>query len=597
MDDLELIKQRINIVDLIQEYLPLKKSGVNFKALCPFHSEKTPSFMVSPERQIWHCFGCSRGGDHFKFLMEKEGMEFKEALEVLAKKAGVVLKRKAGQKKDFRERLFEVNLKAQEFFHYLLTKHQLGQTAKEYLKKRGVSDQSIQDFGLGYAPNSWESLSKFLLKRGFSAQELITSGLGVASKSGCYDRFRGRVTFPLIDTRDRILGFSGRVLGEDQGAGAKYINTPQTTIFDKSSFLFGIHQTKGEIRSHNEAILLEGEMDVILSYQAGVKHVVAVKGSALTQGQIELLKKYTENLSLCFDTDLAGDWAARRGIEIADMAGLNIKVVQIKNGKDAAEVVLKDPQQWQSAISEATPIYDYYLNSVSQRYDSQDPAALRKISQELMPIWVKISDDLVRDHYIQKLAALVRTDEAILRKLVEKQRQTLKRPTNYSQVFHSGQSDDEIINPRSRRQLLEEYLITLLLHIPKDHLFVPGFPETLLMAEPLRQIFVLLVLYLDSISFKGRAFNINEFAKEISKELVEELDRLYLTQLDEKLVERRVWQKEVDGVVAELKKALIKASLERLSLEIKNAESFGKIEMVEILNRRFRDLSVKLKNL
>src|SRR3990167_79600 len=188
MDDLSYIKQKLNIVDLISEYLPLKKAGVNFKANCPFHSEKTPSFMVSPERGIWHCFGCQKGGDIFSFLMEKESLDFKEALEILAKKAGVVLKQTTG-KKDFRDRLFEINLKAQEFFHHILTKHTLGKKALEYLKGRGINDASIENFGIGYAPNSWESLSNFLKKRGFSIQEMITSGLGVPSKSGSYDRF------------------------------------------------------------------------------------------------------------------------------------------------------------------------------------------------------------------------------------------------------------------------------------------------------------------------------------------------------------------------------------------------------------------------
>ena len=232
MDEVEQIKQKINIVDLVQEYLPLKKAGVNFKANCPFHKEKTPSFVVSPERQIFKCFGCSRGGDIFTFLMEKEALDFKEALEMLAKKAGVTLK-KSPDKKDFKDRLFEINLKAQEFFHYILTKHPLGKNALEYLKKRGISDSSIEEFGLGYAPNSWESLTRFLRKHNFSIAEIVTSGLGVSSKSGCYDRFRGRMSFPLIDGQNRLRGFSGRVLSPQE---PKYINTPKPRFLIKVTF-------------------------------------------------------------------------------------------------------------------------------------------------------------------------------------------------------------------------------------------------------------------------------------------------------------------------------------------------------------------------
>lgn len=591
MDDVELIKQNLNIVDLVQEYLPLKKAGVNFKANCPFHKEKTPSFVVSPERQIFKCFGCQASGDIFTFLMEKEALDFKEALEMLAKKAGVTLK-KSPDKKDFKDRLFEINLKAQEFFHYILTKHPLGKNALEYLKKRGISDSSIEEFGLGYAPNSWESLTRFLLKRDFSIAEIVTSGLGVPSKSGCYDRFRGRMSFPLIDGQNRLRGFSGRVLSPQE---PKYINTPQTPIFDKGNFLFGLNLAKTEIRSKKEVILVEGEMDVILSHQAGFRNVVASKGTALTEGQIDLLKKYTENLKLAFDMDLAGDSASRRGIEMAEKGGLNIKVIQLDGGKDAAEVVKTDLKIWQKAISEAIPIYDYYLTSVAKRYDSKNPADLRKIGEELIPVWAKITDNLIREHYIQKLAAFLKTEEKILREGVEKAHNLSSK--TYSQVFHQGSSQDNVVSPRSRRELLEEYLIALLLHPPQDLTFVPSFPETLFLKEAWREFYVLLVLYLDSISFKVKAFDINEFAEDLPKELLTEVDRLYLTELDSKLSDKNFWKKELDGVVSELKKSLIKASLEKLSLEIKNAEEFGKMEAVESLNKRFRDLSVKLKNL
>lgn len=593
MDDVELIKQKINIVDLISEYLTLKKSGINFKANCPFHNEKTPSFVVSPERQIFKCFGCSASGDVFSFLMQKESMDFKESLELLAKKAGVALNiGDRGKGKGEKERLFEVNLKAQEFFYYILTKHPLGKKALEYLKERGLTEASIEEFGLGYAPNSWESLTKVLLKRGFTAQEIVASGVAVPSKSGCYDRFRGRIIFPLIDGKDKLRGFSGRVLYPQE---PKYINTPQTPIFDKGNFLFGLNLAKSEIRNKKEAVLVEGEMDVILSHQADVKDVVASKGTALTEGQIELLKKYTENVSLCFDMDLAGDSASRRGIEMAEKAGLNIRVVELQGGKDAAEVIKEDPKLWQKAILEAVPIYDYYLTSAAKRYDVKNPIDLKKIAQELIPVWAKISDDFQREHYIQKLAAFLKTEEKVLRDNIEKVRNSSQR--SFTKVLDQAGKKDNIIGVKGRRELLEEYLIALLLYPPADFVFVPSFPETLFLKEIWREIYVLLVLYLDSISFKSKAFSINEFSASLPKELVSEVDRLYLTELDEKLADEKKWQKEVNNVVSELKKALIKASLERLSLEIKNAQEFGKMEVVENLNKRFRDLSVKLKNL
>lgn len=590
MDDISLIKEKINIVDLIQEYLPLKRTGMNFKANCPFHGERTPSFIVSPERQIWHCFGCQKGGDIFKFIMEKEGLEFKEALELLAKRSGVVLKKINQEKKDARDRLFEANLKTQEFFHFILTKHTLGKKALEYLKKRGLTDETIAEFKIGYAPNSWDSLTKFLAKRQFTSQEMIDSGLGVISQSGCYDRFRGRIMFPLIDTKEQIIGFSGRVL---YAAEPKYINTPQTVIFDKGKFLFGMNLAKSHIRTKNAAVLVEGEMDVIMSHQVGIKNVVASKGTGLTENQVDLLKKYTDTISLCFDADLAGDNAARRGIEIAEKVGLNIKVIKVEDGKDPAEAAKKDPKIWEECVKNATPIYDYYLHSATSRYNSKKPDDLRKISQELIPIWAKISDDLVREHYIQKLSALLRTDDISLRQTIDKYRLGVKQ--SYVELIQETKKET---NPsKSRQELLEEYLIVLLLHIPKDHSFIPKFPETLFMSPEWRQIYVLLVLYLDSISFRSGAFDVNGFVEYLPQEMVGEIDRLYLTELDKRFTEKLHWQKEVDGVVLELKRVLVKASLEKLSLEIKNAQEFGKIDVVESLDKKFRDLAAKLKTL
>lgn len=590
MDDLDLIKQKINIVDLIQEYLPLKKAGVNFKANCPFHQEKTPSFMVSPERGIFHCFGCNVGGDIFKFLILKEGMEFPEALEFLAKKAGVALKRRQSAEKDKRSRLFDANQKAAQFYHYLLVSHKLGKKALEYLKGRRLTDETIEAFNLGYAPNSWESLSSFLRKRGFSNVELAESGLAVPSKSGCYDRFRGRVMFPLIDVQGQVIAFAGRVLGVGE---PKYINTPQTSIFNKSNFLFGLNLAKGEIRLKNKAILTEGEMDMIMSFQSGVKNVVASKGTALTSGQIELIKRHTDTILLCFDKDLAGDAASRRGIEMADDAGLNIKVIQIPDGKDPAELAKKDVKLWGLAAENAEPIYDYYLRSVALRFNPKTAEGKKRIGGELIPILAKISDSLTREHYLQKLSALIGISEEILRKEMGRSQ---RMAVSFSKALEQ-QVDKPSFAAKSRRELLEEYLLALLLKIPSGLTFVPDFPETVFLSENYRSLYVLLVLYLDAISFRSADFRISEFVKGVSEELSSLVDRLYLMEIDDKLSNSKAWTEEVAKIVAELKKVLIKASLEKLSGEIKNAQAFGKIELLDTLNRRFRDLSVRLKNL
>jgi DNA primase len=597
MDDIELIKQKINIVDLIGEYITLKKAGVNYKANCPFHGENTPSFMVSPERGIWHCFGCGRGGDHFKFLMEKDSLDFKDALEILAQKAGVVLKKTNKGEKDVKEQLYAAHTKAAQLFHYLLTEDKVGKTALDYLHKRGLTDETIKTFQIGYSPNSWDTLTKFLKKRGFTIQEMTDSGLCVPSQSGCYDRFRGRIMFPLADVRDRIIGFSGRVLGKEE---PKYINTPQTVLFDKRRFLLGLNITKSDIKKANEAIIVEGEMDMLMSFQSGVKNVVASKGTAFTEEHIESLKKYTDTLSLCFDTDLAGDAAARRGIEMADRAGMNLKVIQVDGAKDPADTVLKNPEKWFEAVKNATPIYDYYLQSADKRYKVKNASDKKAVLAELLPIWSKIADPITKEHYIEKLAALLMVKDDVVRSELE------NFGKHASQVVVVTRSQPAKVETKKiasepkvhdRRRLLEEYLISLLLHLPEEHTYVPNFPESLFTQEELKQIFVMLVIFLDSISFKGHAFKISEFTKTLPPELVETVDRLYLVEIDEKLAVGSAWQKELENVVAELKKMLIKASLEKLSLQIKNAQEFDKADSLEMLNKRFRDLSVKLRTL
>lgn len=595
MDDIELIKSKINVVDLIQEYLPLKKSGINFKANCPFHQEHTPSFMVSPERQIWRCFGCGKGGDIFKFLMEKEGYEFKDALEVLAQKAGVVLKKTGKPKDNSIERLYEINQKAAQFYHYLLTEHKLGKKALEYLQGRGLSLSTIKQFNLGYAPQNWETLVRFLKKRAFTLPEMIDSGLVVPSQKGGYDRFRGRMMFPLADVRGRILGFSGRVLGDEL---PKYINTPQTKIFDKGKFLLGLNLSKGVIKEKNEAIIVEGEIDFLMSFQSGIKNVVASKGTALTQAQVEELKKYASTILLCFDTDFAGDAASRRGIEIADKAGLNIKVIDFEGSKDPAELIKSDPKLWEKAAGEAIPIYDYYLKSVEGRFNSKQAIGKREIFAELLPVWSKISDPITREHYIEKLAAFLQVKEDFVRDGLEKYAKAPILPKQAQALDTKKETSEVKIKPSfDRREMLEQYLIALLLRQPLDLIYIPNFPETLFTQEELKQVYVLLVLFLDSISFKSQEFKIAELIKNLPPEYIDLVDRLYLLEIDEKLSDKFTWQKEVDLVIGQLKKMLIKTSLEKLSLQIKNAQEFGKMEVLETLNRRFRDLSVKLKNL
>ncbi len=303
MDQIEEIRSKIDLVAFISETVPLKKAGRNFKGLCPFHTEKTPSFIVSPERQIWKCFGCQKGGDAFGFLMEIERIEFGEALRILAKKTGVVLQSyRPSQSESEKDKLYQINHLAAEFFHYLLLNHRAGKKALNYILQRGISKQSLEKFKLGYAPAMWDGLQGFLVgKKGYKAEDLEKAGLIIKRAGeqesrkveGYYDRFRDRLMFPLSDHRGNVVGFAGRVL-DPEVKEAKYVNTPETAVYHKSDLLFPLDVTKEEIKKENCAMVVEGELDAISSYQVGLKNVVAIKGSALSEEQSRLLKRFCE---------------------------------------------------------------------------------------------------------------------------------------------------------------------------------------------------------------------------------------------------------------------------------------------------------------
>ncbi|MBI2012765.1 DNA primase [Candidatus Curtissbacteria bacterium] len=432
MDQVDEVKSKVDIVEIISSYLPLRKAGRNFAALCPFHSEKTPSFMVSPERQVFKCFGCSEAGDVFTFLEKMEGWDFRETLEELAKRVGVKLTYTGGfGKTKIKDKLVEINNLVAKFYAHVLNKHPLGETARKYLKRRGIRKNIWEKFGLGYAPGGWENALNFLTKRGLALEDVATAGLLVSRDAGrqsYYDRFRERLIFPLKDSRGTILGFSGRIIepetlrrGSVQARNeAKYVNSPETPIFTKGSILFGLDVARGAIRDKGEAILVEGEFDVLSSASAGVQNVIASKGTALTDRQVAIVGRICENVVLCFDTDLAGDAAARRGIELLDLAGVNIRVATLGRYKDPDEFAQKDPTGFAKAIRGAGGVYDYLIDSAAERHDPHDPVGKKKIGKEIMPTLARISDDLVRAHYIEKLAKLLDLEATLVASAIEK---------------------------------------------------------------------------------------------------------------------------------------------------------------------------------
>ncbi len=419
MDEVAEIKSRLEITEVVGGYLPLKQAGRNLKAPCPFHQEKSASFMVSPERGIYHCFGCNEGGDIFSFVMKMEGLEFREALEKLARLAGVELKARRGESAELnrrRARLLEAHELAAQYFQTSLVKNPI---ALDYVvKRRHLGKNTVRDFRIGYAPDSWNALTDFLVKRGFTQAELLEGGLARQKEgsSSIYDLFRKRIMFTISDRDGRPIGFTGRVMDDEL---PKYMNTPQTPLYDKSSAIFGLHLAREAIRSSDEVVLVEGNMDVVASHQAGIKQVVASSGTALTLDQLRTLSKLTKNIKLAFDSDRAGLAATERAIELGQKLGLTLRMVETPGAKDPDELIQADPEAWKQAIANAKYIIDYLFDRFAQDYDLETAIGKRQYTDRLAANLRRLGDAVERDHYTKLLAKRIDIDEEAVRSKID----------------------------------------------------------------------------------------------------------------------------------------------------------------------------------
>lgn len=583
MDQLDEIKQKIDIISFISEYLPLKKAGRNFRALCPFHGEKTPSFVVSPERQIWHCFGCNLGGDIFSFLMKMENLEFPEALEILAKRAGITLVRnfERSEQMKIKDKIYKINHLASEFYHYLLLNHQSGKKALAYVLGRGVKKPTMETFSLGWAPPSWDSLTKFLLKKGYSSLEIEQAGLIVRS-GRFYDRFRGRLMFALRDHRGNVIGFAGRTLDE-KATEAKYINTSETPVYIKGNVLYGLDITSEAIKKQDNAVIVEGEFDLISSFQAGVANVVAIKGSALTEGQLILLKRFTQNITLSLDTDLAGDAASRRGIEAADNAGFSIKVVKLPSGKDPDECARRNPALWQKAVKSAVPVFDYFIDSAAARFDKDSADGKKKISDEIIPILSKIANPIIQSHYLSRLAKILAVSEEAVAQAVRKVEQKKER------LPGGAAAAREPVSNQTRQEKLEEHLLALILQGetlgPKEELTQI---EEFLTIPAIKKVFQILTVSPE------KKFVISELVKSVPAELTAVVDRAYLQDLNSLLQDEKLYRAEWQKTALELKRNFLRLRLFTLAKEMAATEE--KLPLGK-LSEAYRQTAAELKKI
>ena len=452
MSVIEEVKDRLDIVEVISSYVPLQKSGRNYKALCPFHSEKTPSFVVFPDNQRWHCFGaCGDGGDVFTFVMKREGWDFRTALEELARRAGVELRPRTQaqmQAEEEADRLRSALTTAAQYYNHLLRHAPEAEAARAYVARRGLDDETVECFLLGYSLPGWERTRTYLTGRGYTVEELAKAGLLVRREDGSstYDRFRERLMIPIRDAQGRVTGFGARTL--DPEGVPKYINSPQTALFDKGRTLFGLDLARQVIRREDRVVIVEGYMDVMQAHQAGFANVVAQMGTALTEPQLRQLQRYTKRFVLALDPDAAGVQATLRGVEVAREAleqawepvfdprglvgyearlGAEIRILRLPGDQDPDDLIREEPQRWATLVEEAVSVVDFYLQILLEELDLDDTKAKARVVDTLLPVLRAVANPVEREDYVQKMARALRVDAlAVLARLRSAEHQTAR---------------------------------------------------------------------------------------------------------------------------------------------------------------------------
>jgi DNA primase len=581
MDAVEEIKQRLSIEDVISEYVELKRSGRNYKGLSPFSSERTPSFMVSPEKQIWHDFSSGRGGDMFKFVMEMEGLDFRSALEHLARKAGVDLslydKGDGGVRKK-KDKAHAALSMAVRYYQQSLLKSEL---ALDYVtKQRKLRRQTIADFGIGYSPNTGKALIDALTKKGVAVEDMKLAGLVTERYGKMSDMFRGRVMIPLIDAQGNPLGFTARLLHADD-TGPKYINTPQTVLYDKSRHVFGLHTAKEAIRTSGFAVIVEGNMDVISTHQAGYKNVVATAGTAITTHQLKILQRLTPDIRLCFDQDKAGIAAAERAIDVAQSVGVQLQIISLPEGKDPDELIQKSSSMWEEAIHTPTYAVDWLIERYREMYDVSTANGKRKFSDALARIVNRLQDSVEKDHYIQQLAKVAEVSESAIKtklSVMESGEKTTlkKRKTEDTDTTHDNDA-------------YQDQLLSLLVMFPITRRFLETADTTyIVFSSPERQRVFEYVIQNPHVTITD---SIPEDLKDVEdyvKILLLKAEELYAVGFD---ANERL--RELQDLIEKLKTKYLVSQRQQLSEQIKQAEDAGDEVKVSQLLEQFNQLLKK----
>ena len=626
MSQAEDIKAKLDIVEVIREYIPVKAVGANFQALCPFHNEKSPSFVISPDKQIWHCFGCGRGGDVFSFVMEKEGLGFMEALRELAPKAGVTLKNENPEEYSKRNRILDILELSGKYYAYNLN-NSANKNGLNYLTKRGLKEETIKDWQLGYSPDAWDSLYNFLKARPLSGQkftddEMFLAGVIIkkdASKGqrGYYDRFRDRIMFPIWDVNNNLIAFTARVNPEKEKTEkmGKYINSPQSAVYDKSRVLFALNKAKTAIRKADLAIVVEGQMDAISCHQAGFTNVVASSGTALTREQVTLLKRFTNNIALSFDMDDAGQMAADRGIKEVLSQGMHLKIIVLPHGKDPDESLKNNPGEFEKAVSlgklndndkdfdhyykksieDAKPMLEYYFSKVSEGIDLNELGNKNLVSGKMLDMISLVVNPIERDYWLKKVAEDLDISEVILRESLGKRINI----TPEALVSVKSTKEKETLGQNlSREEKLSELLLALLVKFPDFLSYaLNNLEPELLAGEGNIGFYKNLIIYYNKVAIlEYSAFH--AYLSEIGEGAENLLDKLILLgEKDFYDYEEAQVKSEIIKIIIELKKYSYQKQIKKIERLLLESEKKGQNEETVRLMDELKSLTDEIKKI
>lgn len=577
----EQIKERLSIEEVVGSYIKLERAGNSLKAKCPFHNEKTPSFFVSPDRGSYYCFGCGAKGDIFTFVQEFEGIDFLGALKILADKAGIQLEKFASKTGDKKERLYQLLETATFFLERNLQSEEIPLT---YLKKRGLKDETIKNWKVGYVRDEWRSISDYLKSKGFTDEEMERAGITKtparpddisSGRSGgegkAYDRFRGRIMFPLFDSAGRVIAFSGRILHDD-GQSAKYLNSPQTELFDKSKVLYGFDRAKQSIRKFDFSILVEGQMDLIMAHQAGFTNTVASSGTALTSEHLKLLKRISNKIIMSFDSDNAGAKAAERGWALALANGMDVKIAEIPKGYDPADLILKDKEEFKNVLKNSIFLIDFLLNRAQSEIQNKKKL-WENIKNKILPYVYLLDGNTERSVYVKKISEMINIKEDFIWDDLKKVKLD-EEFQNKNEGSENKTIENEISNEILKNGSIEKSLAVILAKNEGEKIDIS-------------QIMAKIKAIINDEKYQKFE---NEYKEKIN-ELTFEAEGYYGK------VERDKLQKETDYLILNLREEYFKKELEKLLMNLKVAEKEKTKDMISSISIRLKEIMQKLSEI